>query len=1017
MHKTRVLVLLCAVALAAVMAIPGTAFAVLQNDYGMKYAGQDICVSCHEVSYGETTHGGFVQVGADPSADYMWPAGRIGVGEQLLEAQVAFTLGAGTGLREYLVNNAITPSGSDPVNYTNVEGTTRYETAVSASQNAFTSADTVIIARGDLFPDAMGGAALAGAVDGPVLLVAPNSVPAAVLAEIDRLGATDMYILGSESAVSASVFSQLDAAISGTPVRLGGANRYSTGVLVADETISLLGGSYGGGAFMATGVNFPDALAASPIMYAKGMPLVLVSPAGAFTLSAGMTDVVILGSTDVVPASAQTALGAKFDSRISGDDRYSTAAAIAQYGVSLGLTWDGVGIATGETHPDALSGGPLLGSRNSVMLLTPTGYLSADAAAKLSANAGTIANLTFVGGTPAISTLTRNQVKSLLPGISVPAGDTNPFVVPSLEWDPAFPETWEMGDAGIEYEAYTCNPCHQLGAVSQGKKPTVGNFVSTSITGTLNAWVTNPVGPTTSPEKYVAGSSIQCEVCHGTGTPAGTSGNHFGAFTSNVKILKGTELLDSQVCGQCHGSYKAKSLYGYTPDQNINLFVTFRNYADVPTEASFTANPAAYKFFPSGQNKGDKHSYYTEWTMSGHSVRGALTPSSARASVYQQSGASHYNATTSSLDCAKCHTGEGYAVRKNLKVVDGFVPSNSNTGFMGQECVICHVPHNAGTDNGMGVRKPDATPTLLGITMTSICEDCHNYQLEMQGLPFPTFPSNPATISLSARAGDFLNHPTREIYSGVGMFEVADAGKFMPGVRCEECHMPATKSDFPTKTGLERYTNQSWKRYSHRMFIMEPGNAEAWGLAPWGDSCSPCHAGETQASLQEYIETWQADTAAVAVDAKAAYEAAWAIKDATAGSGDMRLLARARVNYKNYTGEGSMGAHNPEYITDGLNAATKMAKSVQGEFAYVALGTATGDLNYVVGTVHNGDGTGAAGAKIVITQNGTDYEVIADANGNFSFLYMWLDGDPTAVKWERCSDPAADIYFLGGGPI
>ncbi|MCE5192317.1 MAG: cell wall-binding repeat-containing protein, partial [Actinomycetia bacterium] len=169
MHRTRVLAFSCAVALAAVLAIPSTAFAVLQNEYGMKYAGQQICTSCHELSYGETTHGRFAKVGADPSADYMWPAGRNGVGEMLLKSQVAFTLGAGTGLREYLVNNEAGSPAPSPVEYTEIQGTDRYLTAVEASKK-FGSAATVVVATGETFPDALGGAALAGAVNGPLLL-------------------------------------------------------------------------------------------------------------------------------------------------------------------------------------------------------------------------------------------------------------------------------------------------------------------------------------------------------------------------------------------------------------------------------------------------------------------------------------------------------------------------------------------------------------------------------------------------------------------------------------------------------------------------------------------------------------------------------------------------------------------------------------------------------------------------------------------------------------------------------
>lgn len=1002
-------------ALVVVMAVPATASAVLRNEYGMKYAGQDICTSCHEpLTYGGTSHSDFAVTGAIPAADHMWPAGRLGVGDILEKSQIAFTLGAGTGLVEYLVNNEVAPAA---VTYTAIQGDSRYQTAVNASMEAFASANTVVIATGVSFPDAMGGAALAGAVDGPVLLTPAAAIPQTVMNEITRLGATKIYVLGGTGAVSDVAFAQLDAAFADVE-RIAGGSRYQTAAAIADEVISLLGPGYGGGAFMATGANFPDALGASPIMYAKGMPLVLVDPAGNYTLPAATTDVVILGGPGAVSSAVETSLGTKFEIRLSGISRYDTAAAVAQYGVGLGMSWDGVGIATGQNFPDALCAGPLLGSNNAVMLLTASTSLSPGAQTKLVANTSTIGNLTFVGGTGAVSTNVRNQVAAILTG--VPSADTNPFVVPSLEWDPAFPDTWEVGEAGIELETYSCGNCHHLGWVAKGSVPTTGNFVTGATAPASNHWVTDPVGPTTSPEKYVAGSSIQCEVCHGTGTPTGVTGNHFGVFTSNVKILRGTELLDSQVCGQCHGRYEGGNTRGYTPDQNLLTFVDPYDYADIPAADGSNWNGGinaatgkAWSFYPNGANRGLKHSYYQEWIMSGHSYRGQYIgdESNPRSTPFQQDHRGHFNAKTSSLNCAKCHTGEGYAVRKNLKIMEDFTPTNANTGFMGQECAVCHVPHGATTENGMDVRKPDTTPTLLGIQMTSICEDCHNYQLEMEGKVFPATPSNPATISLSARAGDFFSHPTREIYNGKAMYDVEDAGQFMPGVKCEECHMPATRSDFPDKTGLERYANRSWKRYSHRMFIMEPGDAEAWNLAPWGDSCSPCHAGQTQASLQGYIEEWQAVTAAAAAETKAAYEAAWLIRDTTAGSGDLRLLARARVNYKNYTGEGSLGAHNPEYIKDGLDVATKMAKSVGGTFGFVTGGTAYAGLDYITGRVLNGDGSGAAGATIVVLVDAVPTTVTADANGNFTVLYA-TGSAIGSITWERCGDPLADIVLV-----
>ncbi len=65
-----------------------------------------------------------------------------------------------------------------------VAGSTRYTTAIEASKLAFPNGATgVVIATGENWPDALGGSALAGAVDGPLLLTKHDALPAAVMAE------------------------------------------------------------------------------------------------------------------------------------------------------------------------------------------------------------------------------------------------------------------------------------------------------------------------------------------------------------------------------------------------------------------------------------------------------------------------------------------------------------------------------------------------------------------------------------------------------------------------------------------------------------------------------------------------------------------------------------------------------------------------------------------------------------------------------------------------------------------
>ncbi len=310
------------------------------------------------------------------------------------------------------------------VTSTQVAGLTRYDTAVAASRRAFPAgAATVVIASGENWPDAMGGTALAGAVDGPILLVHPNALPAAVAAEIRRLGASKAYILGGKGAVSPVVESAVKAIVgAGNVRRLAGDTRFETSAKIASETIGVLGPDYDGTAFVATGGNFPDALSAAPIAAAKGWPIFLAKPASidsAAMAGLGVTDVVILGGRSVVSPSLETALEGRFGAanvdRIWGADRYATSAQVAAFGVNTaGLGWNGVGLTLGTNFPDGLAGGAMLGQSNSVMMLVAPTSLPAPVGDALAANRNVIANVVYLGGTGAIPQTVRNQVEARL---------------------------------------------------------------------------------------------------------------------------------------------------------------------------------------------------------------------------------------------------------------------------------------------------------------------------------------------------------------------------------------------------------------------------------------------------------------------------------------------------------------------------------------------------------------------------------------------------------------------------
>lgn len=313
-----------------------------------------------------------------------------------------------------------------PATEAEVEGTNRYLTAIEASKKAYPSgADVAVLTTGENWPDALGGAALAGVLDGPLLLTPHDVLPASVAAELDRLNVKGVYVLGGTGAVSDDV---LNAAKALTPLgaaeRLGGLNRYETANTIAERVVSLSSGTYDGTAFVCTGEDFPDALAAAPIAAANGWPIYLTQPA-ALTPSTKTamqantaTHGYIIGGTGAVSAAVETELDATFIdfSRVGGANRYDTAAKLATEAFDgMGMLWSRPALATGLDFPDALAGGVLQGSDYSVLLLTRGSTLSPETGAALTANREMIYELRYLGGDGVLSPGVRSAARALLP--------------------------------------------------------------------------------------------------------------------------------------------------------------------------------------------------------------------------------------------------------------------------------------------------------------------------------------------------------------------------------------------------------------------------------------------------------------------------------------------------------------------------------------------------------------------------------------------------------------------------
>ncbi|UKJ65516.1 cell wall-binding repeat-containing protein [Cellulosimicrobium cellulans] len=248
-----------------------------------------------------------------------------------------------------------------------ISGKDRYETAVGVSSAFEPGVPVVYVASGAGFADALSAAPAAAVQGGPLLLVQPNGVPAVVADELRRLAPQRIVVVGGAGAVSNAVYTQL-AGYTSAIRRDSGADRYATSRLVSERAFA---GSAVGVAYVATGVDFPDALSAGAVAGAYGVPVVLVNgkagsvdaPTKQLFQSLGVEAVGIAGGTGAVSASIEADLldepyidGAV--ARFAGKNRYETSVALNKDVFEWAT---GAFLATGSGYADALSGAAAAG--------------------------------------------------------------------------------------------------------------------------------------------------------------------------------------------------------------------------------------------------------------------------------------------------------------------------------------------------------------------------------------------------------------------------------------------------------------------------------------------------------------------------------------------------------------------------------------------------------------------------------------------------------------------------------
>lgn len=279
-------------------------------------------------------------------------------------------------IAEQATGDAAAPVQRSVSGWGRVYGQHHFDTMSKVSQTGWSASENVVIATDANFWDALAANSLAGALKAPVLLTSKGSLSRQTLDEIRRLGAKTAYVCGGPIAISSHVDDQIRSA--GCSVRrVYGQDQQGTSLKIAELVHSMRPVS---GVIVATSRTFQDALSSAPYSYANGVP-VLICNSGSNVLSGDILSFVrsvkpsfamIAGGPIAVSSSVEGQLsssGVSTVERVYGQTEYETSNEIAKWCLSHGMTGSAVGVATGLTFYDALTGAGLCGTNNSVLVI------------------------------------------------------------------------------------------------------------------------------------------------------------------------------------------------------------------------------------------------------------------------------------------------------------------------------------------------------------------------------------------------------------------------------------------------------------------------------------------------------------------------------------------------------------------------------------------------------------------------------------------------------------------------
>ncbi|MBS6927014.1 MAG: cell wall-binding repeat-containing protein [Finegoldia magna] len=313
----------------------------------------------------------------------------------------------GVILTASMVMSSFTPVLAEEQNKINVDtikGVDRYKTSAKISQQTFPNhIKTVVLASGENFADSLVAGSLANKENAPVLLTQKEKLPQVIKDEITRLKPEEVIIVGGEKSVNIKGLKNVK--------RLAGKDRFETSVEVYKHV------NPNGKVALASGLNFADALCATPLSSKESLPIILTDGHNLPKVITKDKVALIFGGEKSVNIK-----GLENTRRLAGADRYETALIIAKEFGNL----EKFVLADGRNYPDALSVGPLAHKNNEPILLTDPSHTEF---IKQIVKDNNTKEITVVGGEQSISKAQIETIKSV--GVIEDKKPDTPSVTPT----------------------------------------------------------------------------------------------------------------------------------------------------------------------------------------------------------------------------------------------------------------------------------------------------------------------------------------------------------------------------------------------------------------------------------------------------------------------------------------------------------------------------------------------------------------------------------------------------------